>query len=296
MYKKNYLLLAFIASLTFSACQWQTPTNPSHGGKIALTLDFAQWREYSGEEERQLARTRGRAAISHVDIYVLFDKDTLAHATAQITPGSNEFEAVLEVPIGPERRVIVEAWDDQNGAISPRRTHRGVQSRIEIQPNVAQEVAVTLYPVPVAGQNVVLIVGSANGAPGTSGHFVPVTLISADPLSGLQFDLNYDTTRVAPVTARRAATFAFDTLATNLVASDGGQALRMLLFALSGERLPALFDPTEIINVAFSVKAEAEIGTQSPLFLSNFVVLDQNRNRLGVLAVEGGNFAVVSGR
>lgn len=296
MHKKNLLLLALLASMTLVACQSQSPTYPLPGGKISLALEFAQWREYSGEEERQLARTRTLAAISRVDVYVLFDKDTLARATAQIAPGANEFEAVLEVPIGPERRVVVEAWDDQSGAATPIRTHRGVQSRVNIQPNVAQEVAVTLYPIPVAGQNVVLIVGNAQGAPGTGGHRVPITLISAEPLSGLQFDLNYDASRVLPVAAQRATVPAFDTLATNPVVSEGGQALRMLFFALSGQRLPALFDPTEIIHVNFGVNAAAEAGTTSPLFLSNFAVLDQNRNRLGVLAVEGGSFEVVSGR
>ncbi len=293
MYKNLFTLSL---SLALAACQSQSPTSPSSSGKISLALDFAQWQEYPGEERNQLARAAGPMEISRIDIFVLFDKDTIARTTAQIAPGTNEFEAVLEVPIGAERRVLVEAWDDQGGEAQPVRAFRGVQAHVDIQPNVAREVEVTLYPVPVAGQHVVLIVGSVKGAAGTSGHLVPISLISADSLSGVQFDLNYDASRISPVAALRTATIAFDTLASNIVTSAQGQALRMLLFALSGERQPALFDPTEIINVDFRVNADAELGTQSPLTLSNFTVLDHNRNRLGVLAVAGGSFEIIRGR
>ncbi len=291
---KNFFTLAICLAL--AACQSQSPTGATNDGKISLALEFAQWREYSKEEGQRLARVHAPAAISHINIFVLFEQDTLARTVAQITPGSNEFAAVLEAPIGAERRIVVEAWDDQGGVTPPVRAFRGVQAHVEIQPNVAREVAVTLYPVPVAGESVVLIVGSAHGAPGTSGHLAPITLISADSLSGVQFDLNFDARLISPVAAQRTRPLAFDTLATNIISGQQGQVLRMLLFAVSGERLPALFDPTEIINVDFSVDIEAEMGTQTPLTLSNFTVLDQNRKRLGVLAVEGGSFKVVGGR
>ncbi|NUO78664.1 hypothetical protein HUU05_01185 [candidate division KSB1 bacterium] len=296
MSKTKRLLLALALSLALAACQSQAPTNPVNDGRVSLALTFAQWQEYSGEEGQTLARVRAPAAISRLDIFVLFDQDTLARTVAQITPGSNEFAAVLQVPIGEERRIVVEAWDDQGGVAPPVRAFRGVQAHVEVQPNVAREVAVTLYPVPLAGQSVVLIVGSAQGAPGTSGHLVPITLISADSLSGIQFDLNYDARLISPVAALRTRPLAFDTLATNVISSQQGQALRMLMFAVSGERLPALFDPTEIIKVDFSVDIEAEAGTQTPLTLSNFTVLDQNRKRLGVLAVEGGSFEIAGGQ
>ncbi len=296
MYKTKLILLSLAASLTLSACQWQAPTDPATDGKISLALNFARWQEHIGDEGNQLARARGWAAISRIEIFVLFDKDTLAHATAMVTSGANEFSAALEVPIGKERRVIVEAWEDQNGDGAAVRAFRGVQTGVEVQPNLAQEVEVTLYPLPVAGQSIVLIVGSGQGAPGTSGHLVPLTLISADSLSGMQFDLNYEANLVAPVAALRTTTLAFDTLASNIVVSEQSQALRMLLFSTAGKRLPALVDPAVIMNVAFKVNGGVEAGAQSALTLSNFAVLDHNRKRLGVLAVEGGTFEVVGGR
>lgn len=296
MNKKNSFILTLALSLALGACQWQSPTSPANDGRISLALHFASWQEHAGAAGLRLARTHELAAISRIEVFVLFDQDTLAQTTAQITPGSDEFSAILEVPIGEERRVVVEAWDDPGNETPPVRIFRGVHRHIDIQPNVAQEVAVTMYPVPVAGQNVVLIVGNAQGAPGTSGHLVPISLISADSLSGIQLDLEFDGSRISPVAAQRANMLPFDTLATNLVASEAGQALRMLLFALSGERLPVLFDPIEIIHVDFSVHADAEAGTQLPLLLTNFAVLDQNRKQLVVLAVEGGNFEVVAAR
>ncbi len=296
MYKTKLILFALVSSLTLCACQWQAPTSSSNDGRIALALNFAQWHEHPGEEGFRLARVRGLAAITRVEIYVLFEQDTLAHATAPIASGSNEFAAALEVPIGKERRVIVEAWDDQGGEAPAVRAFRGVQAHIDIQPNVAREVAVTLYPLPVAGQSVVLIVGSSQGAPGTSGHLVPLSLISADSLSGVQLDLNYDANLISPVAARRMTAIALDTLASNVIFSEQGQALRLLLFSIAGKRLPALFDPAVIMNVDFKVNDGAEAGAQSALALSNFAVLDHERKRLGVLAVEGGGFEVVGGR
>jgi hypothetical protein len=296
MSQPKLLLLTLAATVTLVACQWRAPTSSSYEGKISLTLDFAQWQEHDGEEGLRLARSRNLAAITRVEIYVLFEQDTLAHATAPVASGSNEFSAVLEAPIGGERRVIVEAWDDQSGEGPPMRAFRGVQTGVEVQPNLAREVEVTLYPLPVAGQSVVLIIGNAQGAPGTGGHLAPVTLISADSLSGVQFDLNYDGGLISPTAALRAKTIAFDTLASNVVASEQGQALRVLLFSLSGKRLPALFDPAVIMSVAFQVSEGAPVGARSALILSNFAVLDHQRKRLGVLAVEGGNFEVVGAR
>lgn len=289
-------LLALAASVLLFACQWQAPTNPSSEGKISLALDFAQWQEHKGDGANTLSRTQALAAISRIDIFVLFDKDTLARATTQVAAGSNEFSAALEVPIGVERRVIVEAWDDQGGEGEPVRAFRGAQANVEILPNIAQEVAITLYPLPVIGQSVVLIVGNAQGAPGTSGHLVSFALISADSLSGVQFDLNYDANLIAPVAALRNTALAFDTLASNIITSAQDQAWRVLFFSLNGKRLPALLDPTVMMNLSFKVNESAAVGAHSNLSLSNLAVLDNNRRRLGVYVVEEGGFEVAGGR
>lgn len=292
MHKFKLILFACAACAFLVACQWQAPTSSSNDGKISLALNFAQWQEYAGDDGQRLSRAQNLAAITRVEIYVLFDKDTLAHTIAPVSE-SGEFSAALEVPIGTERRVIVEAWDDRNGDGNPVRTFRGVQTGIEVQPNLAQEVEVTLYPVPIAGQNVVLIIGNGQGAPGTSNNLVPITLISADSLSGMQFDLNYDANLIAPVAAQRNNTMAFDTLTTNVIFSEQGQALRALFFSTTGKRLPALLDPTVIASVAFQVNEAATAGETSPLQLSNLTVLDQQQQRLSVLAVEGSTFVVV---
>lgn len=293
MPKIKLLLCAFAACLTLVACQAQAPTSFSNDGKISLALNFAQWQEHAGEGDRRLSRARSIAAITRVEIYVLFDKDTLAHAVAPVSATTGEFSAALEVPIGSERRVIVEAWDDQSGEGAPVRVFRGVQSGVEVQPNLAQEVEVTLYPLPTAGQSVVLVISNGQGAPGSNNNLVPVTLISADSLSGMQFDLNYDANLIAPVAAQRNNTMAFDTLTTNVIFSEQGQALRALFFSTTGKRLPALLDPTVIASVAFQVNEAATAGETSPLQLSNLTVLDQQQQRLSVLAVEGSTFVVV---
>lgn len=289
-------LIALAASALLSACQWQAPTSPSSEGKISLALDFAHWQEHKGDGANTLSRTQALAAISRLDIFVLFNKDTLARATTQVAPGSNEFSAVLEVPIGAERRVIVEAWDDLGGEGGSVRAFRGVQTNVEILPNVAREVAITLYPLPVMGQSVVLIVGKAQGAPGTVGHLVPLSLISADSLSGVQFDLNYDASLISPVAALRNTSLAFDTLASNIITSAQGQSWRLLFFSLSGKRLPALPDPIVMMNLSFRVNESAAVGAKSNLSLANLAVLDHTRRRLGVLVVEEGGFEVVGGR
>lgn len=296
MHKTKLISFALATSALLFACQWQAPTSPAGEGKISLALDFAQWQEHKGDGDYSLARTQALAVISRLDIFVLFDKDTLARATTQVVAGSNEFSAVLEVPIGAERRVIVEAWDDLGGEGGPVRAFRGVQTNVEILPNVAREVAITLYPLPVIGQSVVLIVGAAQGAPGTSGHLVPVTLISADSLSGVQFDLNYDANLIAPVAALRNTSLAFDTLASNIITSEPGQPWRVLFFSLSGKRLPALLDPSVMMNLSFKVNESATVGAKSNLLLSNLAVLDHTRRRLGVFVVEEGGFEVVGGR
>ncbi len=292
MHKSKLIFFTLAVCSLLVACQWQAPTNSSNAGKISLALNFAHWQEHAGDDGRRLSRAQNLAAITRVEIYVLFDKDTLAHTSAPVAE-SGEFSAALEVAIGTERRVIVEAWDDQNGDGAPVRTFRGVQGGVEVQPNLAQEVAVTLYPVPIAGQSVVLIVGNGQGAPGTSNNLVPLTLISADSLSGMQFDLNYDGNIIAPTSALRNTAMAFDTLTTNVIAGAQGQALRALFFSSTGKRLPALFDPTVFAHVAFQVNEAAPVGALSTLELSNLAVLDQQRRRLSVLAVAGSTFVVV---
>lgn len=295
MPKIKLLLFSFAACLTLVACQSQAPTSFSNDGKISLALNFAQWQEHAGDEGSRLSRARSIAAITRVEIYVLFDQDTLAHANAPVSATTGEFSAALEVPIGAERRVIVEAWDDQNGDGAPVRAFRGVQSGVEVQPNLAQEVEVTLYPLPTAGQNVVLVIGNGQGAPGSNNNLVPVTLISADSLSGVQFDLNYDSNLIAPTRALRVNAVVFDTLASNLLVNEQGQMLRVLFFSTASKRLPALPDPTEIMDILFQVHEGLSAGARTALTFSNLVVLDAQRRRLGVLAV-GGEFEVVGGR
>jgi hypothetical protein len=157
---------------------------------------------------------------------------------------------------------------------------------------MVQTVSLTLYPVPVSGRRVVLAAGPASGAPGSGNNLAPITLVSADSLSGIQFDLNFDPAVISPQGVAPAATLPWSNMENNII--NSGQALRILMFDSNGRRLPVYADPAIIAHVDFRVNAEGATGS-SPLTISNALVLDANRNQLEVAAVQD-TFYVAGGK
>jgi hypothetical protein len=282
-------------SLSMMGCFEQSPTGANRPAGIALQLRVAKWALLQPDQEKAIARASALAQITRVEVYVTLEDDTLAHASVPISPGAEEFSASLEVPAGENRRIIVEAWDDlgsEGGSVAGL-ILRGIQTNVTIVAEEVQGVPLTLYPIPIAGRRVVLATGSASGVAGSSGNWVPFTLVSADSLSGIQFDLNFDPAVISPQGVVPDAALPWSTVESNLI--NNGQTLRVLMFDSNGGRLPIFYDPATLANIDIRVHAEVAVGASSPLVISNALVLDANRAPLEVAAVEN-TFHIVEGR
>ena len=294
-----FRLLLFIVSfgLTLTACFRGAPTGVNEPAALALQLRVANWTLLRPDLKNSLARTHVTAQISRVEIYVTAEKDTLARATVPIAPGASEFSASLEVPVGENRRIIVEAWDDigSGGESAAGLILRGLQTNITVVPEVDLTVPLTLYPVPLSGRRVVLAAGSAYGAMGSGGNLVPIKLVSADSLSGVQFDLNFNSTVIAPQRIVRDAAFPWSEVHGNAVNNGQGQAMRVVMFDSNNQPLPVFYDPATFVKIEFQVNNTAAVGASSPLVISRATVLDANQVQLEVAAVED-TFYVVEGR
>ncbi len=279
IFQTGVILLFLFAA----GCFKQQPTGANLPASLSLQLRVANWSLLQPEPEAALARTAAPAQITRVEIFITLAKDTLAARTVPLAPGAGEFSASFEIPSGEDYRVIVEAWDDNGVEGGGGLLFRGVQANVVIIPEVAQTVSIVLYPVPIAGQRVVLIVGGASGTPGSSGNLAPISLISADSLSGVQFDLNFNPAVIAPVRTVRDAALPWSSVESNVV--NNGSALRLLLFDNTGRRLPVFNDPAALARVDFRVSNNAAIGVSSSLTISNPLVLDANRRPLEVAVV-----------
>ncbi|MDZ7269051.1 MAG: hypothetical protein ONB48_15070 [candidate division KSB1 bacterium] len=287
----HHILGAAAAALTLSACTALPPT-ASAPATLALQLEFRRGTLHPGESAGGWMKPPAVQPINRIEIYVLFAADTLAHATARVAPGDSIFSAVLEVTPGEERRLVVEAWSDQ-AEVESLLEYRGVQAGVRITAGVEQQVTVTLYPVPVAGRRVVMIAGRGAGAAGSSRNQVPIYLISADTLRGLQLDLhahirgNSESFGLQPRGLVKDGTLPLQNLDSNLITSAGSPALRVVLFDDSGRSLPPLLEPRHLFDVDFQVEAGVPPGTRYRVWLSDFVVRDSNNRGLEVLSVEG---------
>ncbi|MGH7495557.1 MAG: cohesin domain-containing protein [bacterium] len=286
--------LLLILGLTLTGCFRHAPTGVQEPAALALQLRVAKWTLLQPHQEQTLARAHAVAQISRVEIYVAAERDTLTRATVVVDPGANEFSASLEVPAGENRRIIVEAWDDigSEGQNAAGLILRGIQTNVTVVPEVALTVPLTLYPIPLFGRRVVLAAGSASGVLGSSGNFVPLTLISADSLSGMQFDLNFNPVVIAPQRVVPDAALPWRDVQGNPV--NNGQAVRVVMFDSNSQRLPVFYDPATLVNIEFRVNSATTTGASSPLVISNAMVLDANRVQLEVAAVHD-TFYVVGG-
>ena len=281
---KRISLTGLLSGLILLAgCLRQPPTGSLEPAGLALELRVAQWTLLLPDHENALARSAALAQVTRVEIYVTAEQDTLSRATVPIVPGQVEFSTSLEVPAGEDRRVIVEAWDDVASEGAAGLVLRGIQTQIDVAPEMVQTVPLTLYPVPITGRRVVLAAGPASGAPGSSSNLAPFTLVSADSLSGIQFDMSFDPALIAPQGVVPDAALPWSTVESNVVGN--GQTLRVLMFDANARPLPAFYDPTTLARIDFRVQVEAAAGASSPLVISNALVLDANRNPLEVAAV-----------
>lgn len=292
---KKIILIFVVPALVAAGCARRSPAGANQSAGLALQLRVAPWTLLQPGRQNFLARALARSQITRVEIFVIFEKDTLTRATVPIAGGAAEFSASLEVPAGEDRRIVVEAWDDlgSEGEAQAGLVLRGVQTNVTIVADLVQTVSLTLYPVPIAGRRVVLAMGSASGTPGSSGNFAPITLVSADSLSGLQFDLSFDAAILSPQSLVPDPALVWNSVESNLV--NGGRALRIIMFDSDGRRLPAYHDPAVIARADFRVNAEAAVGAGLPLVISSALALDANRNQLEVAAVQD-TFHVVAGK
>jgi hypothetical protein len=291
----RFLIIIAALGLILTGCFRHAPTGSNQPAALALQLRIANWTLLQPQQEHALARARAVAQITRVEIYVTSARDTLAHTTVAVAPGADEFSTSLEVPAGENRRIIVEAWDDigsETEAVAGL-VLRGIQTDITIVPEVALTVPLTLYPIPLSGRRVVLAAGSASGALGSSGNFVPLTLVSADSLSGMQFDLSFDPAVISPQRVLADAALPWREVPSNPV--NNGRSLRVLMFDSNGRRLPVFYDPATLVNVEFRVNNGAAAGASSPLVISDAMVLDANGVQLEVAAVQD-TFYVVDGK
>ncbi len=289
---KKILPAVVFFGLNLMGC-FKQPTGAHQPAALALQLRVAKWTLLEPEQENALARASAAAQVTRVEIYVISENDTLARATEPIAAGAQQFSASLEVPAGEDRRVIVEAWDDAGVESTAGLILRGIQTQIDVVPEAVQVVPLTLYPVPLSGRRVVLALGSASGVPGSSSNLMPLTLISADSLSGMQFDLNFDPAVISPQRLVPLAALPWNHAESNVVSN--GQSLRILMFDGNGRRLPVFYDPAALANVEIHVNSAAAAGARSPLVISNALILDAYRNPLEVAAVQD-TFYVVGGR
>ena len=284
-----YLYTMVAANLLFTACSISPLSPPTGPAVVILELEFAQGVVHQAKAATPLGRLGAVAQATRVEIYVTFAEDTLSRATVTVSPGASEFSAELEVPAGDDRRIVVEVWSDSAALPDAGSVleYRGVRPHVSIVPNASQEVGITLYPLPIAGERVVMIAGSAGGASGSQGNQAPVLLITSDSIRALQFDLQFEGDLIVPDSVVQGEANTLANLESNLVSTDRGEALRCLLFDNSGQILPPLADPTALLAVEFRVNSTASRGDSSNVVLTDFVVLNARREQLQVISIPG---------
>ncbi len=285
------ILGAAMAALTLSACSSSSPT-ASRSTTLALQLEFVRGTLHPAGEGIRGLKPRAAQQINRIEIYVLFAADTLAHATARLAPADSIFSVSLEVTPGEERRLVVEAWSD-NVEVESVLEYRGVKAGLQIAAGAEQQVTVTLFPVPIPGRRVVMIAGSGSGAPGSPRNPVPIFLISADALRGLQLDVHAHVRAnpaglgLQPRGLVKDSNLPLQNLDSNLIDTAGTPTLRIVLFDDTGRSLPPLLEPLRLFDVDFQIDPGIPSGTLYRLWLSDFVVRDFNNSSLEVLSVEG---------
>ena len=284
-----------ILVLIWSACSTRT-TAPENSSAIALNLRFIEGELHEVDGYSSLFRPSAVAQITRLEMFVTFTGDTLARESVVVAPGQTEFSTSLEVPIGEDRCVIVEAWSDENVEAGSVLEYRGVQCGVRVEA-IEQQVAIDLYPVPIKGSRIVLVAGSGSGSPGTSRNFVPIILLSADPLRGIQFDVQFESGLIFPDGLVPSPGVALSNVESNIVEFAESIALRVLMFDLSANALPPQPDPFRLLMVDFSVLPEVQSGAISEIRLTNFAAQNAEGKRLQVITnKEPGVFRIAGGR
>lgn len=287
----SQLLCIAAAAITGLACSSSSPT-ASGNANLALQLEFVTGVLHPVEPGSRLPKTAGIQQINRIEIFVFFDRDTLAHTAVSIPAGDSTFSASLEVEPGEDRRVVVEAWSD-NIESESLLEYRGVASGVRIESGIEQRVTVTLFPLAIPGRRVVMIAGDGAGAPGTNRNLVPFSVISADELRALQVDVhanmnnNVEGFGLSPRDATREENLPLQSLDSNVINTTGIPTLRVVLFDDTGRILPPHEEPIQLFEVSFQVNPQIAVGTRYRIWMSNIVVRAAGNNQLEVLSLDG---------
>ena len=132
-----------------------------------------------------------------------------------------------------------------------------------------------------------LIAVDASGAAGSSGNTVPIALVNADSIAGVQFDLLYSTSVIAGIEEVRITDRAASFGATDFSVVAPGR-VRVLLFDLDGDSV----EPGQglILYLLVTVQPDAASGSHV-LNLTNVLLSDPGGETFGGPDASG-NFAV----
>lgn len=286
--KSFCMLTAILAGL---ACSSSQPTS-SNNANLALHLEFVRGVLYPGEAGNRLPKPAGIQQVNRIEVYVFFEKDTLAHTTIRIPRGDSTFSASLDVTPGEERRIVVEAWSD-NLETESLLEYRGVALGVQIESGIAQHVTITLFPLAIPGRRVVMIAGSGAGAPGANRNPVPFSVISADSLRALQLDVHANMQNnttgfgLSPRDATRDEILPLQNFDSNVIATTGLPTLRLVLFDDAGRILPPQEESRRLFEVNFQINSQVAPGTIYRIWVSNVVVRAAGNNQLDVLSLDG---------
>ncbi len=122
-----------------------------------------------------------------------------------------------------------------------------------------------------------LIAVDASGAAGSSGNTLPIALVNADSVAGVQFDLLYSTSVIAGIEEVRVADRAASFGATDFNALAPGR-VRVLLFDVDGD----IVEPGQglILHLLVTVQPDAASGSHV-LTLTNVLLSDPGGETFG---------------
>lgn len=128
-----------------------------------------------------------------------------------------------------------------------------------------------------------LTVVGGSGAPGSIGNLVPISLVNAGDIAGVQLTLNYDPTILTP-TGVSSVGRAIQMGAPSWNVPSPGE-LRALLVNLSGEVIPPGIEP--VLEIAFTVVPAAFPGDTAALSLPHVVLSDSEAQVVDVTPTDG---------